>query len=79
MILFPIALVWLVVALVWIIRNSTNEPDVPGERSWQRYVPRRPRRPGGPGPTRAPSSRPPSRRSPGGNVEVGQQPKPPSH
>jgi hypothetical protein len=28
MILFPIALIWLVVALVWIIRNSTNELDV---------------------------------------------------
>jgi hypothetical protein len=44
MILFPIALIWLVVALVWIIRNSTNEPDVP-EQSWRRFVPRVPRRP----------------------------------
>jgi hypothetical protein len=44
MILFPIALIWLVVALVWIIRNSTNEPDVP-EQSWRRFVPRIPKRP----------------------------------
>jgi len=45
-ILFPIALVWLVVALVWILRNSTNEPDSPDEgQSWRRFVPRPPRRP----------------------------------
>jgi len=44
MILFPIALIWLVVALIWIIRNSTNEPDVP-EQSWRRFAPRVPRRP----------------------------------
>jgi hypothetical protein len=44
MVLFPIALLWLVVALVWIIRNSTNEPDAP-EQSWRRFVPRVPRRP----------------------------------
>jgi hypothetical protein len=45
-ILFPIALVWLVIALVWILRNSTNEPDRPDEpRSWRRFVPRPPRRP----------------------------------
>ncbi len=51
MVLFPIALLWLVVALVWIIRNSTNEPDVPEhEQSWRRFVPRVPRRPGNAGP-----------------------------
>jgi hypothetical protein len=45
-ILFPIALVWLVVALVWILRNSTNEPDSPDEgQNWRRFVPRPPRRP----------------------------------
>jgi len=45
-ILFPIALIWLVVALVWIIRNSTNEPDLPdAEPSWRRFVPRVPKRP----------------------------------
>jgi hypothetical protein len=46
MVLFPIALIWLAVALVWIIRNSTNEPDVPEqEHAWRRFVPRVPRRP----------------------------------
>jgi hypothetical protein len=44
MILFPIALIWLVVALVWILRNSTNEPDVP-DPVRRRFVPRVPRRP----------------------------------
>src|SRR5207245_92451 len=45
-ILFPIALIWLVVALIWIIRNSTNEPDLPGDQpSWRRFVPRTPKRP----------------------------------
>jgi hypothetical protein len=44
MILFPIALIWLVVSLVWILRNSTNEPDVP-DPDWRRFVPRVPRRP----------------------------------
>jgi hypothetical protein len=52
-ILFPIALLWLVVALVWIIRNSTNEPDRPDEpQSWRRFVPRPPRRPWNAGPRR---------------------------
>jgi hypothetical protein len=50
-ILFPLAHVWLVVALVWILRNSTNEPDVP-QRDWRRFVPRVPRRPWSGGPTR---------------------------
>jgi hypothetical protein len=45
-ILFPIALIWLVIALVWIIRNSTNEPDLPdAEQTWRRFVPRVPKRP----------------------------------
>jgi hypothetical protein len=45
-ILFPIALIRLVIALVWIIRNSTNEPELPDEpQSWRRFVPRPPRRP----------------------------------
>jgi hypothetical protein len=54
MILFPIALVWLVVALIWIVGNSTNEPDAP-EQNWRRFVPRVPRRPwnSGPGSRRA--------------------------
>jgi len=51
-ILFPIALIWLVVALVWIIRNSTNEPDLPEQQpTWRRFVPRVPRRPWSSGPT----------------------------
>jgi hypothetical protein len=47
-ILFPIALVWLVIALVWIIRNSTNEPDLSEQeqgQGWRRFVPRVPKRP----------------------------------
>jgi hypothetical protein len=56
-VLFPIALIWLVVALVWIIRNSTNAPDAPGEQSWRRFVPRVPRRPWNAGsPTRRAAS-----------------------
>jgi hypothetical protein len=43
-VLFPIALIWLVVALIWIIRNSQNEPDIP-EQGWRRFVPRVPKRP----------------------------------
>jgi hypothetical protein len=49
-ILFPIALIWLVVVLVWIIRNSTNEPDQPEHaETWRRFAPRVPRRPWGTG------------------------------
>jgi hypothetical protein len=50
MVLFPIALVWLAIALWWIIKNSSNEPDVE-EPTWRRFVPRIPQRPwnGAPG------------------------------
>ena len=45
MILFPIAFVWLVCFLVWLIRHSPNEIDTPpeAERRWRR--PRTPRPP----------------------------------
>jgi hypothetical protein len=45
MVLFPLAIVWLVVVLVWVLRNSRN--DLPEERVWQRFRPR-PRRDGDP-------------------------------
>jgi hypothetical protein len=48
MVLFPIALIWIICVLVWLIRNSLNEPDVPGEeREQRRWWPRPPRRPNG--------------------------------
>jgi hypothetical protein len=48
MILFPIAFLWLLCVMVWIIRNSLNEPDSP-PREPRRWLPRPPRRtPGGP-------------------------------
>ena len=43
MILFPIALLWVVVVLVWIVRNSKNTPeppDVPGQGPPRRFRPR---------------------------------------
>jgi len=50
MVLFPIAFIWLLLVMIWLIRNSLNEPDqAPGEP--RRWYPRRPRRPddrGGP-------------------------------
>jgi len=51
-----------VVALVWIIRNSTNEPDLPeADPSWRRFVPRIPKRPWSAGPSRRGSERSSSR------------------
>ncbi|HWE82448.1 MAG TPA: hypothetical protein VG265_12425 [Gaiellaceae bacterium] len=54
MILFPIALIWLVVVAVWLIRNSIADPDLPdGDTpSPRRFRPRRPRSPHG-GPARS--------------------------
>jgi hypothetical protein len=44
MVLFPIAFLWLLAVMIWLIRNSLNEPDQqPGEP--RRWYPRRPRRP----------------------------------
>ena len=49
MVLFPIAFIWLLAVMIWLIRNSLNEPDQqPGEP--RRWYPRRPRRPQGTGP-----------------------------
>ena len=54
MVLFPIAFIWLLAVMIWIIRNSLNEPDAPG-REPRRWFPRPPRRPTGrrPGSPRA--------------------------
>jgi hypothetical protein len=43
MVLFPIAVVWLIVVLVWVLRNSRNE--LPEDRIWRRWrpSPRKPR------------------------------------
>jgi len=51
MVLFPIAFIWLLCVMIWLVRNSLNEPDVPGEeREPRRRWPHRPRRPNGRGP-----------------------------
>ena len=44
MVLFPIALIWLVCVVIWLVRNSTNEPELPPDEP-RRWWPR-PRRPG---------------------------------
>jgi hypothetical protein len=43
MVLFPIAVIWLIVVFVWVLRNSRNAP--PEERVWRRWrpAPRKPR------------------------------------
>jgi len=38
-VLFPLAVIWLIVVLVWVLRNSRN--DTPEERVWRRWRPRR--------------------------------------
>jgi hypothetical protein len=46
MVLFPIAFIWLLCVMIWLVRNSLNEPEAPGEeREPPRRWPRRPRRP----------------------------------
>jgi hypothetical protein len=45
MVLFPIALVWLVIVIVWVVRNEVK----PEEGRLRRWVPRRPRSPRNPG------------------------------
>ena len=42
MVLFPLAVIWLIVIFVWVLRNSRNAP--PEERPWRRWRPK-PRRP----------------------------------
>ncbi len=47
-ILFPLALIWLVLGFVWIIRNSSGELDEPAEGDGPKRIrPRRPPRPTG--------------------------------
>jgi len=49
MVLFPIAFIWLLAVMIWLIRNSLNEPAPPRqEPEPRRWRPRRPRRPDGP-------------------------------
>ena len=59
MILFPIAFLWLLCVMIWIIRNSLNEPDSP-PREPRRWLPRPPRRNPG-GPRRGPAAQPPAK------------------
>jgi len=44
-VLFPIAFVWLAVVMIWLIRNSLDDPDVPREERDRRRWRPRPRRP----------------------------------
>jgi hypothetical protein len=56
MVLFPIAFIWLLAVMIWLIRNSlNNEPgELRDDRTWTRWRPRPPRRPsGGQSPSRA--------------------------
>jgi hypothetical protein len=56
MILFPIALIWLLCVLIWVIRNSMNESDGrEQQREPRRWLPRPPRRPSGRHPHGSPS------------------------
>jgi hypothetical protein len=46
MVLFPIALLWIIGLLIWIIRNDANAPGEQGTtRDWKRWRPRPPHRP----------------------------------
>jgi hypothetical protein len=57
MVLFPLAVIWLIVIFVWVLRNSRNAP--PEERVWRRWrpSPRRPRDGGDRAGTRARAKR----------------------
>jgi hypothetical protein len=50
MVLFPIAFIWMIIVLIWVVRNESNKPEA--ERFWVRkgWRPRRPR-----GPRRGPA------------------------
>lgn len=56
MVLFPFALIWMIIVIVWVVRNESNKPDE--ERFWVKkgWHPRRPRSPGS-GPDRRESRR----------------------
>jgi hypothetical protein len=46
MILFPLALLWIVGVIIWVIRNNVSgEPGASEPRDWKRWRPRPPRRP----------------------------------
>lgn len=46
MILFPLALLWIVGVIIWVIRNNVSgEPGASEPREWKRWRPRPPRRP----------------------------------
>jgi hypothetical protein len=55
MVLFPFAFIWMIIVIIWVVRNETNKPDE--ERFWVRTTRWRPRRPRGP------------RRGPGGTAK----------
>jgi hypothetical protein len=59
MVLFPLALLWIIGVIVWIVRNNLDGSPGERERSWRRWRPRPPRRPW----STAPSS--PARRAGG--------------
>ena len=44
MVLFPIAFVWVIVVIVWVVRNEVT-PEQDQTRSWTRLRPRPPRSP----------------------------------
>jgi hypothetical protein len=48
MVLFPIALLWLVGVIIWVVRNEAK-PENERKLDWRRWRPRPPRRPGGSG------------------------------
>lgn len=45
MVLFPFAFIWLIIVIIWVVRNESNKPEE--ERFWVRKG-WRPRRPSGP-------------------------------
>jgi hypothetical protein len=45
MVLFPIALLWLVGVIIWVVRNEAK-PGTERKIDWRRWRPRPPRRPG---------------------------------
>jgi hypothetical protein len=52
MVLFPFALIWIIIIAVWVIRNERNSEEE-RVRVWSRLRPRRPRDPSRGGPDRS--------------------------
>ena len=54
MVFFPIALLWIIGVIIWVIRNNVSEePGAAEPRDWKRWRPRPPRRPWNTGPDRS--------------------------